>query len=172
MIYCILNIAYKGAFILKKIYLSLIAAFVAALLPIEAMAETPAVVLSNGINEVSVNITENTNTKNADTVIPGITDCKTEKTQEFTITAAEDATVSLRLKVSKSISSQTTTPLNNYNIKINDVSGKAVYDSADAEPVKADALYKDIPIGAFSANEKKTYNITYSLIDPNMDVSD
>lgn len=172
MIYYTLSIVYKGAFVLKKIYLSLIAALVAALLPAQVMAETPAVVLSNGINEISVNVTANTNIKDAGTVIPDIIDCKTEKSQEFTITADRPAVVSLRLRVSNSNSAQATTALNNYNIKINDANGKIIYESASAESVKADALYRDIPIGTFSANEKGAYKITYSLIDSDVDVSD
>lgn len=164
------SILYKGAFILKKIYLALVAALMAAVIPMQAMADTPQLTAKNDNGEVAVSITNSITTKNADEILPGITECIDGAEQTITLKADAGAVASLRLVLPQK-TTETTTPLNNYNVVITDAEGEIVYDSDKAAAAKLNDVYKELTLGEIETGAEKTFTVTYKIIDPQIDVS-
>lgn len=165
-----LSILYKGAFILKKIYLALVAALIAAVIPMQVMANTPHLTAKNDNGEVTVPIASGIITRNADEILPGITECLDEVTQTITLKASSGVITSLRLVIPKEDAGEDS-PLNNYDIVIKDADENEVYNSATAAKAKANEFYKEMRLGELLTGEEKTYSVTYKLIDPRKDVS-
>lgn len=150
---------------MKKIYLVIVAVLISALFPMQIFAEMPQVVLSNDNGEVKINITNSLISKSADTLIPGIKDCKEKKTQEFTVKAESAAKVALRLEA------KSKSQLEAFETVITDVDGNEIYNSTANQAADGDT-YKDMPLGSFTSGEEKTYKISYVIKDTSADVSD
>ena len=166
----LIDILYKGAFILKKIYLALVAALMAAVIPMQVMANTPQLTAKNDNGQVAVSITNSITTKNADEILPKITECIDGVTQTITLKADAGAIASLRL-VLPQITTESKTPLNNYNVIITDEKGATVYNSSEGAIARLNDMYKEMKLGEIQSGEEKTFNVTYKIIDPQVDVS-
>lgn len=168
IIFSILN---KGAFILKKIYLALVAALIAAFIPMQIMAETPQLTAKNDEGEVAVSITNSLTTQLADELLPDFKKSTTPVTKELTLKAEAGVIASLRIQISETPTEGKETPLNNFNVIVVDAEENVVYNSATGMMAKRNDSYKEITLGELQANEEKTYKITYALIDESVDVS-
>ncbi len=160
----------KGEFELKKIYLMLVAAIMATVIPMHIMAATPQLTATNDNGEVKVSITNSTATQKADELLPGITECTEAVTNSVTLKADAGVIASLRLVVSE-IPTGDKTPLNNYDIIIKNENEEVVYDSKNATLSKRNDLYKNMELGELKSGEEKTYSVTYKITDTALDVS-
>ena len=158
----------KGALILKKLYLVLVAAIIALAVPVVSLAKTPQLTVSNGTNEVKLDIASDISKVSANEIFAGITDCTDEVTTELTITAEEAAIVSLRLEVSE-VPSEGENPLDNYNMTVSDDAGNVIYNTANNG--KDADTYRDIQLGMIDAGQSKKYTVKYELINDSVNMS-
>ena len=156
---------------MKKIYLMMVTVFLAALIPMQAIADTPQLTAANENGEVKVSITNSTVTQNADEILPGIKECVHPVTQSITVKADAGVIASIRLVVSEIQTDKKTTPLNNYTVIIKNDKEEVIYDSTTAVQAKRNDSYKDMLLGELQAGEEKTYSVTYSIIDATVDIS-
>lgn len=163
-------ICVKGEFLVKKIYLMMVAVFMTALIPLHAVAQTSELTAKNNNGEVKVSITNSVETQNADEILPGIRECSEAITHSLTLKADADVVASLKLMTSE-VATGDKIPLNNYDIIIKNEKEEVIYDSKNAIMSKRNDSYKEMPFGNILAGEEKTYSITYMLIDTQTDVS-
>ncbi|MBQ3125064.1 MAG: hypothetical protein IJC09_06580 [Clostridia bacterium] len=156
---------------MKKIYLALVAALMAAVIPMQVIADTPQLTAKNDEEEVAVSITNSLTTQLADELLPDFKKSTTPVTKELTLKAEAGVIASLRIQISETPTEGKETPLNNFNVIVVDAEENVVYNSATGMMAKRNDSYKEITLGELQANEEKTYKITYALVDESVDVS-
>lgn len=154
---------------MKKIYLAMIAVIVAAIIPMQVIADNSYISISNDKAEVKFDVDKDINRVSADTIFPDITTCKEKVSRAITVKSTVLADVSLRLGA-KELPGDGTSPLNNYKITVIDASDKVIYDS-ETSPMSGSVTYREIGLGRVEAGVDATYTVEYELIDDNVNMS-
>ncbi len=162
-------ILYKGAFNLKKIYFAVIAAIMAAVIPMQVMAQTSQLSVSNERGEVKLDVNKDINRVSADIIFDDIDTCTEMVSNKITLKSDVAAEVSLRLGASE-LPGDGTNPLDNYKLTVTDSSNKVIYNS-EASPIEGSVTYREISLGEIAAGGTKIYTVAYELIDDSIDMS-
>lgn len=155
---------------MKKIYLALVATLVAAIIPVQVIANAPQLTAKNADGEVKVEITDKIMTMSAENILPGIKTSTEPTTNEITLKAEAGAIASFRFELPEAPGGKTNV-LNNFIVQISDLNDVIVYDTDSANVAKGNDIYKEALIGEIKPGEEKTYKVTYQVLDPLVDVS-
>lgn len=154
---------------MKRLYTAFAAVIATVMIPFFASAETPLLAISGNGSEVKLDVTDSMVIKSADEILPGIKNCKTEKSQRFSVKSEKDAELSLRLIADGNAWADGKSPLGNYDIKVTDGAENEIYNGSGI--VKNGESYADIPLGTVMSDTEYIYSVTYVLKDTSVDTS-